>query len=75
MKLDLPEDCTHLRGCWSFKSTPGNYSFNCKEGGHVVRDVEAFGDIIVRLKHPVGTSIASTLGANSGTLSLAFSDL
>ena len=75
VKLDLPEDCTHLRRCWSFKSIPGNYLFTCKEGGHVVREVEALSDIIVCLKHPVRTSIAPNLGADSGTLPLAFSDL
>ena len=74
-KLKLPSNCTHLNGTWSFCTTTSDYPQSFKEGGNIIQEVEAIGGVIIYIKHPEGTTIASNFGSASGLRPVVFSDL
>lgn len=74
-KLKLPEDCSHLHGCWAFGSASINHhALNFTEGGRLRQAVEPFGGMVICMQHPVGTSPDMNFVLASRPLPLIFHD-
>ena len=74
-KLNLPDNCTHMNGTWSFRTTPSDYPYNFKEGGNIIHEVEAIGSVIIYIKHPERTTVASNFGSATGPRPVVFHDI
>ena len=73
-KMKLPTDCTHLRGSWSFRTTPVDYPHNLKEGASYFQAVEALGDVLIYFHHPIYSTAELNVGVADTTLPLSFHD-
>jgi hypothetical protein len=74
-KLKLPEDCSHLHGCWAFGAASiGHHTLHSTEGGRLRQAVESFGAIVICMQHPVGTSPDLNFVPTSRPLPLIFHD-
>ena len=74
-KLHLPENCSHLHGCWAFgPASTDHHVLNFTEGGHLRQAVEPFGAIVVCMQHPISTSPDLKFVRASRPLPLIFHD-
>ena len=71
-KMKLPADCTHLRGSWSFRTTPIDYRHDLKEGSNYFQAVEALGDVLIYFHHPIDSTVELNDGVASTALLLSF---